>query len=650
MGTFTNQLSTKTILFSVTLLFSFSCYSQYGVEFDTYKAKWPEAKKIHLQDHIIISVELNNEDFEITQSFIKEDLYMDESATYDSKESLSFSSFFELEDIKAYSYQNVDGKYKSFEVSEFTEKDDLDNSFHDDVKILNFIYPNLSKASKTKLKYSEKIKNPRFLTPFYFRAFHPINHKKVTIIADKNIEFRFQEFNTQGYDIRFEKVEKRNTNIYSWEIKNIDQIKTEENVPSYKSVLPHIIPIIVSYNINNEHRTLSKDVSDLYNWYFTLTKDINLNQANHELVKLTNSLIENKTSNLEKVKAIYYWVQQHIKYIDFEFELGGFIPREANDVFNKKYGDCKDNSSILFEMLKIANLEGYLTWIGTRKIPYSYQEVPTPIVDNHMILTYIEGEKLYFLDATGRHLPIDLPSGFIQGKEAMIGMGENKFKIVTVPIIEPYKNSYNQKTILEIKDQTLHGNSTVELSGYFKVDVFNQLESKNSNQKLLEYYNAQFRKGNNKFLITNFEEKNKFDYENNFVVSYDFNIDNYSKNLFNELFINLNLNKELSNYKVDKDRENDIEIRYKANYQFENTLKIPSNYSVEYLPENFSFEHDLLSSSISYILSDNSVIYKHTINLNYLTISPKQQKIVNKLIQDIEKQYKEIIILKKNNL
>lgn len=650
MGTFTNQLSTKTILFSVTLLFSFSCYSQYGVEFDTYKAKWPEAKKIHLQDHIIISVELNNEDFEITQSFIKEDLYMDESATYDSKESLSFSSFFELEDIKAYSYQNVDGKYKSFEVSEFTEKDDLDNSFHDDVKILNFIYPNLSKASKTKLKYSEKIKNPRFLTPFYFRAFHPINHKKVTIIADKNIEFRFQEFNTQGYDIRFEKVEKRNTNIYSWEIKNIDQIKTEENVPSYKSVLPHIIPIIVCYNINNEHRTLSKDVSDLYNWYFTLTKDINLNQANHELVKLTNSLIENKTSNLEKVKAIYYWVQQHIKYIDFEFELGGFIPREANDVFNKKYGDCKDNSSILFEMLKIANLEGYLTWIGTRKIPYSYQEVPTPIVDNHMILTYIEGEKLYFLDATGRHLPIDLPSGFIQGKEAMIGMGENKFKIVTVPIIEPYKNSYNQKTILEIKDQTLHGNSTVELSGYFKVDVFNQLESKNSNQKLLEYYNAQFRKGNNKFLITNFEEKNKFDYENNFVVSYDFNLDNYPKKLSDELFINLNLNKELSNYKVDKDRENDIEIRYKANYQFENTLKIPSNYSVEYLPENFSFEHDLLSSSISYMLSDNSVIYKHTITLNYLTISPKQQKIVNKLIQDIEKQYKEIIILKKNNL
>jgi hypothetical protein len=649
MATFTNQLSTKTILFSITLLFSFSCYSQYGVEFDTYKAKWPEAKKIHLQDHIIISVELNNEDFEITQSFIKEDLYMDESATYGSKESLSFSSFFELENIKAYSFQNVDGKYKSFEVSEFTEKDDLDNSFHDDVKILNFIYPNLSKASKTKLEYSEKIKNPRFLSPFYFRAFHPINHKKVTIIADKNIEFRFQEYNTQGYDIRFEKVEKRNTNIYSWEIKNIDQIKTEENVPSYKSVLPHIVPIIVSYNINNEHRTLSKDVSDLYNWYFTLTKDINLNPADDELVTLTNSLIENKTSNLEKVKAIYYWVQQHIKYIDFEFELGGFIPREANDVFQKKYGDCKDNSSILFEMLRIANLEGYLTWIGTRQIPYSYREVPTPIVDNHMILTYIEDEQLYFLDATGRHLPIDLPSGFIQGKEAMIGMGENKFKIVTVPIVEPYKNSYNQKTILEIKDQTLHGNSTVELSGYFKVDVFNQLESKNSDHKLLEYYNAQFRKGNNKFLITNFEEKNKFDYESNFVVSYDFNIDNYPKKLSDELFINLNLNKELSNYKVDKDRENDIEIRYKANYQFENTLKIPSNYSVEYLPENFSFEHDLLSSSISYMLSDNSVIYKHTITLNYLTISPEQQKIVNKLIQDIENQYKEIIILKKNN-
>lgn len=85
-------------------------------------------------------------------------------------------------------------------------------------------------------------------------------------------------------------------------------------------------------------------------------------------------------------------------------------------------------------MLSLAGLKGNLTWIGTRSIPYSYNEVPTPIVDNHMILSYKYNDKTYFLDATGRFIPIDLPTSFIQGKEALISNGENSYVIETVPL------------------------------------------------------------------------------------------------------------------------------------------------------------------------------------------------------------------------
>ena len=40
-------------------------------------------------------------------------------------------------------------------ISEFIEKDELENSFHDDAKSINYIYPNLKKGSKSKLKYLE---------------------------------------------------------------------------------------------------------------------------------------------------------------------------------------------------------------------------------------------------------------------------------------------------------------------------------------------------------------------------------------------------------------------------------------------------------------------------------------------------------------
>ena len=41
------------------------------------------------------------------------------------------------------------------------------------------------------------------------------------------------------------------------------------------------------------------------------------------------------------------------------------------------------------------------------------------------------------------------------------------------------------------------------------------------------------------------------------------------------------------------------------------------------------------------------VIYNHTIELNFLILSLEQQKEVNKLIKKIERNYKEIVVLKK---
>ena len=82
-------------------------------------------------------------------------------------------------------------------------------------------------------------------------------------------------------------------------------------------------------------------ISSLYDWYYSLVKDINTQEKDKDLEALVASLTVGKDSDLEKVKAIYYWTQQNIKYIAFEYALGGFIPREANDVFKKNMAIAK---------------------------------------------------------------------------------------------------------------------------------------------------------------------------------------------------------------------------------------------------------------------------------------------------------------------
>ncbi|WP_283641552.1 transglutaminase-like domain-containing protein [Mesonia mobilis] len=634
--------------FLLFLLLSLSSFAQeYSEEFHNYKQEYPDASFVRLNNEVNLTLEVKNGKIEIEQENIEEDLYLTESAKYGSKRSLEFSSFFELSDIEASSFQYNSNKYEEFKVENFTEKDELENSFHDDAKSINYIYPNLKKGSKSKLKYLETIKDPRFLSPFYFANFSPVIQNKLTITADNEIDLEFKEFNTQDFDIVFTKEEKRNKTIYSWELKNVEPFKYESKSTSLKKVLPHIVPRIKSYQINDNKINILTSVDDLYHWYYSLVKDLNEEEPTQEMISLVNDLTKDKTSDLEKVKAIYYWVQQNIKYIAFEYELGGFIPREANKVYANKYGDCKDNSSILKQMLDIAGLKGQLTWIGTRSIPYTYEEMPTPMADNHMILSYIDKGKTYYLDATGRYLPIDFPSSFIQGKEALVSFGEDHFEIKQVPVVEAKRNLFRDSTLLKVHKDFLGGEASATISGYHKNILFQYLENTKTEDDVKEMYKTVLEKGNNKFLITDYKNTNKFSYDKNFIVDYHFKIQDYAKFLGDEIYLNLNLNKYLSYAKPEKDRENELEYDFKNQLEFTTVLEIPEGYVVDYIPQNEIVESDLLTASITYKQQENSIIYKHEITLNFIELTLEEQKEVIKLIDKMEKAYNEIIVLKK---
>ena len=621
-------------------------YGQYSKEFLEYSSKYPDSHKVRLSQESVVTIKNNNGVLDIKQEFFEEDLFLNEFATQNSKGTIRYSSFFDLEKIEASSFTFIEDKYKEFKVKEFKEKDDLNESFYDDSRIVNFIYDNIQKGSKSTLKYSQKIKNPRFLSPFYFGDYYPIIYNKVTFIVEKGIDIEFKKFNIYKENIEFFIDESRNKTTYTWILKNKDKYEYEPGAPTYKTILPHIVPLITSYNFNGQTQKVLGNTSDLYNWYYSLVKDINKEEPDKELKDLVKSITENKPNELEKVRAIYYWAQNNIKYIAFEYALGGFIPRESNEVFRKKYGDCKDNSSIMYKMFEIAGIKGNLTWIGTRSIPYKYDEMPTPIVDNHMILSYENNGKTYYLDATGRFIKLELPTSFIQGKEALISNGEN-FVIKTVPIVSAKENAEIDSTFITIENEIIKGKSTSVFSGYRKIDFFQDLEIKKNQSDLKQFYNTQLSKGNNKFLIDDFKEINKYEYDKEFKVNYNFKIQDYFKNMGKEIFINLNLNKKASDLKIDKKRKNDIEYDYKKYYNFTTTLQIPDNYKIEYLPENISFSDELLKSEISYQTKGNQIIYNHSLELNYLLLNKEQQEKVNNIINKIEKNYKEIIILKK---
>jgi hypothetical protein len=67
------------------------------------------------------------------------------------------------------------------------------------------------------------------------------------------------------------------------------------------------------------------------------------------LQTILNQLVAGKSSDEEKVKSIYYWVQDNIRYIAFEEVIAGFKPEAAQTVFSNKYGDCKGMANLTKE-------------------------------------------------------------------------------------------------------------------------------------------------------------------------------------------------------------------------------------------------------------------------------------------------------------
>ena len=602
---------------------------------------------MRLTDELRVSISIENGVFDIVQEMSREDLFLDQSASYNAKESIRFSSFFELEDIQAETLTAQGNAYATHPVESFSYKDELTDSFYDDVRSVNFVFPNLKQGSKTRLKYRQRLKDPRFLGAFYFGDFDPIENSRLTVEADADIELDFIVMNGEGVALNFEKKEGRKRTTYTWTLQESPAFEYEDQAPSYRSILPHVIPIIRSYTRGEEKVPVLGGVADLYKWYYSLVKDVNQAPADPRLEELVASLTEGKTSDLEKVRALYYWTQENIKYIAFEYALGGFIPREANDIFQKRYGDCKDNTSLLQVMLELAGLPGHITWIGTREIPYSYEEVPSPVVDNHMILAYKEADQTYFLDATGRYTPLEFPTAFIQGKEALIGISEDSFLLEKVPVIPPDRNLFRDRATLRLEADKLLGTGVAEITGYPKADAFYALEQLRSQQDVRTYYNEWLRKGNNSFLISHLEEENKYSYDAPFRVRYDFEISNYARQLGGEVYVNMNLDRPALAFAADPDREAPLEVEFQRTFESEWDLLIPEGFRVEYLPESFEVKHPLADVSISYTREAGHIRYRHHLQLKFLELPLEAQKELGDLVKNIEKQYREVVVLRK---
>lgn len=593
-----------------------------------------------------IKVGLKNNRFSIVKNVNEKGKYLTSNKLFYANEFIHFDSFNEIESIEAYTLLPETGK--KIEVDHIETKHEFDNGvFFSDQQTKNFVFPAVTKGAETVLKYTQRINDPRFLGSFQFGTYVPTKNAVLSVEFPKNVEIGFKTFHFDNHEIVFEKQETNNSFIYTWKGSNIKDYRNEENSLSSTYYVPHVILFIKNYEANSKKVPVLNNPADLYKWYRSLIKQI----SKEELVtvhKTAKELAAPYEKDSEKAQAIFNWVQDNITYVAFEDGLGGFIPRNAETVCTKRYGDCKDMANLLYDMLNHVGIKAYHAWIGTRDRPYSYNDVPTPLADNHMITAAVIDKDTIFLDGTDSYVPCGMPSAFTQSKEALIGIDDDTFIIKKVPVSASSVSTTYVKTELKLAEDILTAHQKRVLKGYEKVDFINDYTYNKDTKSKEEYLNTTLQLGNNKTAYTNIAIGDIDNRVQPLELSFDLSLQSYAKNIAGRIFLNMNLDRSLSESDIELGKQRYAKkIDHHFEKYFETLLEIPEGYEVQKLPERQFYESPGFGFEITHELKDNLVVMKKRIYVKTLIVDKNEFEEWNTFIQNLVKAYKKSITLKK---
>lgn len=610
--------------------------------------EYPEDKAIMLLKEE--ALEIGVKDGKLTiNARLSEDKYLtDDKAQGFANDAIYFNETFnEVSNVEATAYFPKGNKFKGQKVTRIETKTRFSGSvFFDDNRYLEIMFPRMEKGTRAKVEYEESINDPHFLGKFYFQTFIPAKELRYSVTFPSSVKMKYKVFNNEAKTITFTETTSKGKTTYTWTATNTDKYEFDNDSPAISYYVPHVALMIQEYTDKGETHRVLEEVDDLYAWYQTLVGDLNQDKDDN-IIHLVDSLTNGIKTDEEKVKRIYYWVQSNIKYVAFEDGMSGFIPRPAAKVCTKRYGDCKDMSSIITEMLEAADIPSSLTWIGSRDIPYTYNELPTPSVDNHMIAAVELNGKYVFLDATSQYTPMGMPSSFIQGKQGLVGKSPEAYELVMVPVIDKEINYQHDSVYVKVEGNQLSGSGSASFGGYVSVMVRERLGNRKAD-KHEEYLERLLEKGHNKFNLGEYTTKGTENKDQSLSVDYQFVVPDYAQQVNDAIYVNLNLDKTYNNdlFEID-DRKVALEIDYKFEDQFTTVFEIPEGYNLSYLPENAAYAGDEFGFDISYVHTGNQIRVVKTFYINTLLIETDDFEAWNSMIKSLSKAYNESIVLKK---
>ncbi len=346
------------------------------------------------------------------------------------------------------------------------------DDYFDEMKQYEFALPQLKKGSIIEYQVKETqikdyIKGEWFSNiDFYFVKFlpsrnwlriDPVLQTQNKVVLPKSLQLHYVN---QHLDLQPRVSSDKNHRTYLWENNNLPGIVIETEMPSLFELMPSI------------RMSTMKSWDKVNAWFNELY--LPTQQKNEKVSALAKKLFQGLNSDKDKVKAVFNYMQNNVRYIGAHVNRGGYQPHLASEVLAQAYGDCKDQAVLITALLKEAKITAHPAMIN------SYPGAPfddnlATLNFNHMI-TYVElADEKIWLDTSGDTGAFPGIYAGLEGKTAFVVNG-NKGLAAKLPLSTADDNVAHVIVDFSFENKKLNAEVSLSMQGQIETNLRNYIQ------------------------------------------------------------------------------------------------------------------------------------------------------------------------------
>jgi hypothetical protein len=195
---------------------------------------------------------------------------------------------------------------------------------------------------------------------------------------------------------------------------------------------------------------------------------------------------DGEISTKRLLRQIVQGTTRMLRYVGLEFGVHGYKPYRTDHVWVRRFGDCKDQATLLTELLKLAGITAHVVLLRSRGQGRVSAPLPSLALFDHAIV-YVPDEDL-FVDPTARfHELGDLPTTDQGAQALVVGLESVSQSLVRTPITPATRNGMDAHYVVTFNERgaaQVDGSATFR--GFLAADYRQRFANADSEHEALE--------------------------------------------------------------------------------------------------------------------------------------------------------------------